>query len=78
MGANRTKTVTFSGAAGFAVVRGLTERLEKLQAKAKALADDETPYAQEMRTYITQQIAGVHAAFAAMNAADFTLAEVLS
>jgi hypothetical protein len=74
----RSKTVTITGPAGFAIVRGLTERLERLNRRLKALEHDDTPAGQELRTYYTHQISGCHAAFAAFNAADFTITQALA
>lgn len=62
----RNKTVTFSGAAGFAVVRALRQRLEKLSARHGALMGYQDEHSREVRQYLHSQILDVHAALAVM------------
>ncbi|MFL6675866.1 MAG: hypothetical protein ACJ8LG_21565 [Massilia sp.] len=71
----RCKTVTISGVAGFAIVRGLRDRLEKMVSRRKAFEGDESPAGIELRAYFSTQIDAIHVAMAAMEAAQFTLVD---
>jgi hypothetical protein len=70
---NRCKTVTITGPAGFAIVRGLRDRLEHLVTRRQAVANDPSAAGLELHAYFSDQIRAAHDALHAMESAEFTL-----
>jgi hypothetical protein len=66
---NRCKTVTVSGNAAFAIVRGLRDRITRLTRRETALKNDPTGAGLEMLAYYSDQLRAAHDALRAMESA---------
>lgn len=66
---NRCKTVTISGTAGFAIVRGLRDRIARLTRRETVLKNDPTAAGLEMLAYYSDQVRAARDALAAFEAA---------